>query len=92
MGVGQELAAITEQAAAGHTELDAGTAVHHLHVHQDGLAGTQGGHNIALVDLGHIDDDTLHRLHDLAVLLVGQNVRGADLQLIAFTAHSLDED
>ena len=92
MGVGQELAAIAEQAAAGHTELNAGTAVHHLHIHQDGLAGTQSGHDVALIDLGHVDDNALHRLHDLAVLLVSQNVRGADLQLIAFAAHRLDQD
>ena len=92
VGVGQELAAIAEQAAAGHTELDAGAAVHHLHVHQDGLAGAQSGHDVALIDLGHVDDNALHRLHDLAVLLVGQNVRGADLQLIALAAHRLDQD
>ena len=92
MGVGQELAAIAEQAAAGHTELDAGTAVHHLHIHQDGLAGAQSGHDVALIGLRHVDDDALHGLHDLAVLLVGQNVRGADLQLIAFAAHRLDQD
>ena len=92
VGVGQELAAIAEQAAAGHTELDAGAAVHHLHVHQDGLARAQCGHDVALIGLRHVDDDALHRLHDLAVLLVGQNVRGADLQLIALAAHRLDQD
>ena len=92
VGVGQELAAIAEQAAAGHTELDAGAAVHHLHVHQDGLAGAQSGHDVALIGLGHVDDNALHRLHDLAVLLVGQNVRGADLQLVTFAAHGLNQD
>ena len=92
VGISEELAAVTEEAAAGHAELQTGTAVHHLHVHQDALACAQGGHDVALVNFGHVDDNALHGLHGLAVLLMGQNVRGRNLQFVAFTAHGLDED
>ena len=36
--------------------------------------------------------ETLHRLESLAVLLAGDDRRFRDLQLVAFTAHGLDED
>ena len=52
----------------------------------------QTGHDSALILGGHVDDDMLHRLVGLAVDDLGQNVRGRDLQLIAFTAHGLDQD
>ena len=92
VGVGQELAAVAKQAAAGHTELQTGTVVHHLHVHQDGLAGAQSGHNVALIGFRHVNHNALHGLHGLAVLLMGQNMRGADLQLVTFAAHGLNQD
>ena len=93
VGIGQELVAVAEQAAAGHTELQTHTVgAQRLHLLQDGLALAQTGHDSTLILGGDVDDDVLHRLVGLAVDDLGQNVRGRDLQLIAFAAHSLDED
>jgi len=93
VGIGQELVAVAEQAAAGHTELQTHTVgTQRLHLLQDGLALAQTGHDSTLILSGDIDDDVLHRLVGLAVDDLGQNVRGRDLQLIAFAAHGLDED
>ena len=93
MGIGQELVAVAEQAAAGHTELQTHTVgTQRLHLLQDGLALAQTGHDSTLILSGDVDDDVLHRLVGLAVDDLGQNVRGRDLQLIAFAAHGLDED
>ena len=80
VGIGQELVAVAEQAAAGHTELQTHTVgTQRLHLLQDGLAGAQTGHDSALILSGHVDDDMLHRLVGLAVDDLGQNVRGRDL-------------
>ena len=93
VGIGQELVAVAEQAAAGHTELQTHTVgAQRLHLLQDGLALAQTGHDSTLILGGDVDDDMLHRLVGLAVDDLGQNVRGRDLQLIAFAAHGLDED
>ena len=93
VGIGQELVAVAEQAAAGHPELQTHTVrAQGLHLLQDGLALAQTGHDGTLILGGHVDDDMLHGLVGLAVDHLGQNVRGRDLQLIAFTAHGLDED
>ena len=93
VGIGQELVAVAEQAAAGHTELQTHTVgAQRLHLLQDGLALAQTGHDSTLILGGDVDDDVLHRLVGLAVDDLGQNVRGRDLQLIAFAAHGLDED
>ena len=41
---------------------------------------------------GHVDDHLLHGLVGLAVDDLGQDVRGRDLQLVAFPPHGLDQD
>ena len=93
VGIGQELVAVAEQAAAGHTELQTHTVgAQRFHLLQDSLALAQTGHDSTLILGGHIDDDMLHRLIGLAVDDLSQNVRGRDLQLITFTAHGLDQD
>ena len=93
VGIGQELVAVAEQAAAGHPELQADTvSAQRLHLLQDGFALAQTGHHSTLILGGNVDDNMLHGLVGLAVDDLGQNVRGRDLQLIAFAAHGLDED
>ena len=93
VGIGQELVAVAEQAAAGHTELQThAVGAQRLHLLQDGLALAQTGHDSTLILGGDVDDDVLHRLVGLAVDDLGQNVRGRDLQLITFAAHGLDQD
>ena len=93
VGIGQELVAVAEQAAAGHPELQADTvSAQGLHLLQDGFALAQAGHHSTLILGGNVDDNVLHGLVGLAVDDLGQNVRGRDLQLIAFAAHGLDED
>ena len=93
MGIGQELVAVAEQAAAGHPELQADTVgAQGLHLLQNGFTLAQAGHHSTLILGGNVDDNVLHGLVGLAVDDLGQNVRGRDLQLVAFTAHGLDQD
>ncbi len=42
--------------------------------------------------VGHVDDHELHRLEDRAVLFLGHDLGVAELHLVAFAAHRLDED
>ena len=80
VGIGQELVAVAEQAAAGHTELQThAVGAQRLHLLQDGLALAQTGHDSALILGRDVDDDVLHRLVGLAVDDLGQDVRGRDL-------------
>lgn len=77
MGIGQELVAVAEQAAAGHPELQADTVgAQGLHLLQNGFALAQTGHHSTLILGGNVDDNVLHGLVGLAVDDLGQNVRG----------------
>ena len=42
--------------------------------------------------LGDVDHELLHRFDDLAVQLLGDDVRPRDLQLEPLAAHHLDQD
>ena len=79
--------------AARHAVLDARApeaGVRHLHHAAAALAEALGHDPDEL--LGHVDDDELHRLAELAVDRLGHDLGVAELQLVALAAHRLDED
>ena len=90
-GIGHKLAAVAEQAAARHGELEAhavgaGHVIHHAAATADLL--DDGARVLA----GHIGDHPLHRLELVAVLvIVEEHLRLGNLELVALTAHVLDE-
>ena len=66
-----------------------------MDVHADQLALAQAEllDDRALVLLGHVDDELLHRLEELAVrVAVGDDLGARDAELDALAAHLLDED
>ena len=92
-GLGEELGPEADQAARGDEELHphpAGAVVGHL-LHAPLALGKDLGDR-AEVLLGGVDGEPLHRLVDLAVDRPGDDLRLADGQLEALTAHLLDED
>ena len=93
LGVGQELVAVAEQAAGGHQEGQLGTGgAQRSHVEEVALAGADLLDDGTGAVAGHIHHKALHGLALLAVDLLQQHTRGADLELIAFAAHGLDQD
>jgi hypothetical protein len=92
-GVREELGAEADQATGGNDELHAAPAGAVVgHVGHAALAGCHELRDGAEVFFRHVDGHVLHRLVDLAVDGLGDNLRLADGQLEAFTAHLLDED
>mgnify|MGYP003694780515 CR=1 FL=1 len=76
----------------GHAELEPDTSrVVVLHARHDALAGRQELRDDADVVLRDVDEERLHRLHQLAVLLASDDRRLRDLQLVALAAHGLDQ-
>lgn len=91
-GIGHELAAVAEQAAARHGELKA-HAVSAGHVIQNAAAAADFLDDGARVLAGHVGDHLFHRLQLIAVLVVvEQHFRLGNLEFIALAAHILDED
>ena len=90
-GIGHELAAVAEQAAAGHGELQA-HAIHAGHVVHHAAAAADLLDDRAGIFAGHVADHLLHRLHLVAVLVVlDEHLRLGHLELIALAAHVLNE-
>ena len=91
-GIGQELVAIAEQAAAGHQELHLHAIADGGHLRQVGLAGAQllddGAHALA----GHVHHQTLDGLALLAVDGLVQHAGRRHLELVALAAHGLDQN
>ncbi len=92
-GVGEQVAAQADEAAAGDLEFHAyapvAVVVHLFHLRLT--------HAELLDDdtdecLRHVDGQQLDRLHQPAVNALGDNLRLADRELVAFAAHHLDED
>ena len=93
VGVGEELGTVAHQAAGRDAELDmGGAAVAGAHVDQLRLAGAELLHHGADVCLRHLDHEVLDRLAEHAVDGFGDDLRAADLELIALAAHGLDQD
>src|SRR5580692_7892358 len=92
-GVGEQLAAQADQAAAGHPEFDAHAAVAVIvHVGGFAFARSQLFHYDADEFLGDVYRQVLDRLHQLAIDALGYDLRFAHHQLEAFATHHLDQD
>ena len=86
--VGQQRAAQTDQAAAGHAEFDAHASIAMI-VHIGDFA-------FARADkfFGNIDGEVFDRFHQFASfsVVLGDNLRLADHQLVAFAPHHLNQN
>ena len=83
----------SDQAAAGHAELDAHAPVAMIvHVGDFALARAELLHDDADEFFWHIDREMLHRFHQLAIDALGDDLRLADHEFVTFAAHHLDED
>ena len=91
-GVGQELVAIAEQAAAGNQELHLHAVADGGHFCQVGLAGAQLLNDRAHTLAGHVHHQTLDGLALLAVDGLIQHAGRGHLELIALAAHGLDQN
>ena len=89
---GQKLRTEADEAARRNDEFHAHIAVALVHVGKLRLALAQKLHDRAHVFLRHFDGQVFHRLALLPVDGFVDNFRLADLQLIAFAAHGLDQD
>ena len=88
-----ELVGEADQATRGDAVLQAHTATAiGLHVDQFTLALAQGLHHAALVEFFHVGRHQLDRLALLAVDGAKHHARLAHGQLVAFTAHVLQQD
>ena len=56
------------------------------------LAGAELLNDGADILLGHFDDEQLHRLEELTVLLLEYDLGAGYLEFITLAAHCLDED
>src|SRR5690606_40319166 len=92
-GIGEDLAVVTDEAAARGAEGDAGLAaarwahVGHLALTLGDLLDDRAGELV--ID---VDDDRLVRLLAAVGTFLEQHARAADRQLEAFAAHVLDQD
>ena len=92
LGVGEELVAVTEQAARGDQEFELHAAADRRHLGEVALAGAELFDDCADILLRHVAHKAFDGLALLAVDHLIQDARGRDLELIAFAAHGLDED
>ena len=91
-GVGHELGAVADEAAAGDLEVESDAALLVGHVLHLRLAGAQFLHDHAHVGFGHIHGDVLVGLFPRAVLVgVNDDFGARHAKLEAFPAHVLDE-
>ena len=90
-GRGEELVAEADEPPCRDLELQAHVAGHLVHVHQLGLTGSQFFHHHAHKVLGHVNGQSFHGFHGVAVFILAQNDLGfANLQLKAFPAHGFN--
>ena len=92
VGVGEELAAVAEQAAGGNQEFQAVAAAHGGHGHQVALALANLLNDRAHRVFRHVRHHALHGLALHAVDLLGQHAGRGDGELKALAAHGLDQD
>ena len=93
LGVGEELVAEADQATSRNLEFHAQIACHLGHVLQLSLAQAQALHNCAHIILGHVNGQCLHGLLQSAGLVaMHNNLRLANLQLKALTAHGFNQN
>ena len=92
--IGHKIAAIADQTPGRDHESQAGIIpLQRGHIDQFSLALTQFLDDVAGKLLGHIDDAFLDRFQALSVFIIMiNNFRLADGELISFTAHGLDQD
>src|ERR1019366_1126154 len=91
--VGEERAAQSDQAAAGHAEFDAHAAIAVImHVGDFAFARADMLHDHADEVVGDIDSEVFDRLHQFAADVLGDDLGLADHQFITFTAHHLDQN
>ena len=94
LGIRKEIASVADQTAGRDGELESGvTSIDDPHVEQLTLALTEFLDDGSGEFLGNVDKAGLHRLKELSVFIFLVDDLGfADRELIAFTAHCLDED
>ena len=91
--VGEQLAAQSDESAAGNIELDAHASVAVIvHVGDFALARPQLLHHDADEFFRNVDCQVLHGFHELAVDALGDNLRLAHHQFETLAAHHFDED
>src|SRR5581483_2386386 len=89
----KQLAAQADEAAAGNPKFDAYSPVSVImHIYNFALALAQLLHDHANEFFRNIDSKPFDRLHQLAVDSLGDDLRLADHQFIAFTAHHFNKD
>src|SRR5439155_13030776 len=82
-----------DQPSCGNPELEphaAAAVIDHLGHHAPAFADLRDDDTLMI--LGHVDDQVLDRLDDLAVDFFGHDVRPRDLELEALAPHHLDEN
>ena len=91
--VGEELGAVADESSRRNAELKMScAAVTRAHVDKLALAGAELLYNCADILLGNFDYEQLHRLAGLAVYLFENDLRARNLELVALTAHGLNEN
>ena len=93
VGVCEELGAVANESSRRDAELKMScAAVARAHVDKLALAGAELLYNCADILLGNFDYEQLHRLAGLAVYLFENDLRARNLELVALTAHGLNEN
>ena len=90
--IGQEFALVSEQAARRDQEFQTHPAALRMHLLHLALAGTDLLHDCTDSRFRHVDHKALDRLVALAFNLLEQDTRRRNCQLIALSAHVLDQD
>ena len=91
-GIGQKLRTETNQATSRNQEFHAHIARNLSHIGQLCLASTQRHHNSTLILLWNLNSQILHRLTLLTINGLVYNLWLTNLQFIAFTTHSLNQN
>ena len=93
VGVGEELGTVAHQSSGGNTELDMRhAAVAGAHVDQLRLAGAELFHDRSDVRIGNLDNEELHRLTELAVDGLGDDLGTRYLKLVVLATHGLNQN
>src|SRR6185312_1246840 len=87
-----ELALESDEASSGYPIFQAGPAVADRHVAELRAASSQRLHDGTLVPLVNVDGESLVRLMNLAIDELRQNLRPGNGELVALSAHVLDEN
>ena len=91
LGVGHELASVTEQTSGRNQELKACAVSDGVHGDHLTLALTHALHYGAYCVAGNVRNQALNRLAEYAVDLLGEYTRRAYGKLVTLAAHGLDE-